>query len=54
MLMGAIIGAVVGLVFYFIQQQQKKKAEEAASEQLDTAMKATADAEVEEETSEKA
>lgn len=29
MLMGALIGAIVGLVFYFIQQQQKKKNESA-------------------------
>lgn len=25
MLMGAAIGAVVGLIIYFVQQQQKKK-----------------------------
>lgn len=36
MLMGAVIGGVVGLVFYLIQQQQKKKQE--ANETLDSNM----------------
>jgi hypothetical protein len=49
MLMGAAIGAVVGLAIYFIQQQQKKKAEGAASDQLDSAMKSSENAEVKEE-----
>lgn len=37
MIQGAIIGAVVGLVIYFVQQQQKKK--QANTEMLDDTVK---------------
>lgn len=37
MIQGAIIGAVVGLVIYFIQQNQKKK--QANAEMLDDTVK---------------
>lgn len=40
MLMGAAIGAVVGLVFYFIQQNQKKKQDATT---LDSEIKETND-----------
>ncbi len=42
MLMGAAIGAVAGLVIYFIQQQQKKK-QEAANTTLDSDAKENTD-----------
>lgn len=37
MIMGAIIGAAVGLVIYFVQQQQKKKNE--SGDMLDSSIK---------------
>lgn len=47
--MGAIIGAVVGLVFYFIQQQQKKNAE-TSNDTLDAVANSAEEVEISEDT----
>lgn len=49
MLMGALIGGVVGLAFYFIQQQQKKKQESATLDATVTKEEPVAEVESSEE-----